>query len=314
MKSRAEAAQNLTARLAASGVAGQMRAGDTLGLWTFNEELYSGRFPLQDWTPQSSQTIAKRVFEFISEQPFEKESRWAKVWPDLKEVVASSAYITVILVSDGTTKIQGTPFDDRINANYAEWQEQQKKASMPFVTVLRAQAGHFTNFVVNTPPFQLEMPPLPEEILHPKIVEPPKTAPAKQPVILPPLVLSGKKHEPVQPPPVAEVPTNQPVISKPVETPVNVASNPPVVETAKPPAPVIQEPVTNSAALAVSKPADAKPAVTPSATPAANSHNWILVVAVALAVTCLVILLVLVRRSRRRHVSLITRSLDREQR
>ena len=41
----------VTTELLRSGMDGQLRSGDTLGLWTFNAHLYAGQFPLQDWTP-----------------------------------------------------------------------------------------------------------------------------------------------------------------------------------------------------------------------------------------------------------------------
>jgi hypothetical protein len=315
MKPRAEAAENLAARLIASGAAGQMRPDDTLGLWTFNEELHSGEFPLQDWTPQSSQTTARRAFEFLKAQPFEKEARLAKVLSEMKDVVAGSEFITVILITEGTTKIQGTPFDEKINATYAEWQEQQRKASMPFVTVLRAQGGHFTNYVVNMPPFQLEMPPLPNEILHPKVPEPKIVEPTKPPVVVPPLIISGRKPEPVPPPQEApaEMPTNvAPVVQKPVDVVTNapvVVSHPPA-EAGKSFAPAIEsESPTNAFAPAVPKLPEAKPTPAPTA-----EHKWIFIAAIAGALIGAAALFVAVRRGRRSsHVSLITRSLDREQ-
>ena len=38
---------------------GQVEAGDTIGLWTFNEELYTGRFPLQTWLPPAQEDIMR---------------------------------------------------------------------------------------------------------------------------------------------------------------------------------------------------------------------------------------------------------------
>ena len=48
-----------------SGLAGQLRPGDTLGVWTFNESLYAGRFPLQTWSPEAQQGIALRTVAFL---------------------------------------------------------------------------------------------------------------------------------------------------------------------------------------------------------------------------------------------------------
>ena len=47
MQRRAEAVLKAVQDLLTSGLNGQLRQGDTLGLWTFNDDLYTGRFPLQ---------------------------------------------------------------------------------------------------------------------------------------------------------------------------------------------------------------------------------------------------------------------------
>src|SRR5439155_23268789 len=44
MKPRLEATLKLVQGLLVSGMNGQLRRGDTLGIWTFSEDLYAGRF------------------------------------------------------------------------------------------------------------------------------------------------------------------------------------------------------------------------------------------------------------------------------
>ena len=48
MQPRAGAVLKAVQDLLASGLSGQLRRGDSLGVWTFNEELSAGRFPLRD--------------------------------------------------------------------------------------------------------------------------------------------------------------------------------------------------------------------------------------------------------------------------
>ena len=73
-------------------------------------------------------------------------------------VISDSKLLTVILISSGDWKIRGTPFDDRINGSYQQWRDQQQKARMPFVTVLRARNGQVGDYAVNTPPWPLQVP------------------------------------------------------------------------------------------------------------------------------------------------------------
>ena len=50
MERNAENTPRIVGQLMASGMIGQARAGDTFGLWTYNEVLRTGDFPLQRWT------------------------------------------------------------------------------------------------------------------------------------------------------------------------------------------------------------------------------------------------------------------------
>ncbi len=163
MQRRADGVMKAVQDLLVSGMKGQFRPGDTLGIWTFNEEVYTGRFPLQRWSAETQKPLARNALLFLQGQKYEKRARLDKVLPALDRLITKSAFITVILVSSGEEKIQGTPFDERINDSYKQWRDEQRKAGMPLVTVLRAKKGRITDYSVNAAPFPVEMPPLPPE-------------------------------------------------------------------------------------------------------------------------------------------------------
>jgi hypothetical protein len=194
MEARAIAVRQIAGGIVASAMNGQIQPGDTLGLWTFNKSLYTGEFRLRQWKPESGQVIAHQVFEYLKNQPCKYRGRLDAFLPAMGEVIQNSDYITVILISDGREKIHGTPFDDPINAAYRTWQDQQEKAGLPFVTVLRAAKGQITNYAVNVPPWPLELPPLPPEFQPRKPAETQAAQPP--PPIAAPLIISGKKPEP----------------------------------------------------------------------------------------------------------------------
>src|SRR5690242_10626921 len=75
MQRRADGLRRVANALVLSGMNGQMRRGDTLGLWTYNEGLSAGQFRLQNWTPESREVIARRVVAFLKDQKFEKDGR-----------------------------------------------------------------------------------------------------------------------------------------------------------------------------------------------------------------------------------------------
>ncbi|HTL54589.1 MAG TPA: hypothetical protein VL361_02875 [Candidatus Limnocylindrales bacterium] len=182
-----------------SRMRGQLHLGDTIGVWTYNEKLYTGQLALQEWSEGERAAIDDKVLNFLGKQKFEKQGRFDAVLPALLQVVKNSQFITVILISEGNQDFHGTPYDQQINQSYKAWSTQQQDAHMPFLTVLRARRGQFTNFSVTSAPWAIDMPPLPSDLLTPRappslpVVSTPKTAP---PSTVPPLIISGKKSQP----------------------------------------------------------------------------------------------------------------------
>jgi hypothetical protein len=207
MQERTGGIERILGGLLANGAGSQMRQGDTVGLWTYNDQLNVGQFPLQTWTPTTGDLIARRMVDYLKQQKFEKRSRFDKVLPELQRVITNSEFLTAIVISDGMQKIKGTPFDHQINTAYDTWKKEQQKAFIPFITVLRADHGHLTHAAVTAPPWPLDMPPLPAELTNQPPVQvvapaaastpparstppPPKPAPPQQPKAL---IITGKK-------------------------------------------------------------------------------------------------------------------------
>jgi hypothetical protein len=189
MQRRSDATLRAVQDLLGSGMRGQFRRGDTLGVWTFNAELYTGRFPLQRWSPETQANITAATVSFLREQKYEKQSSFEQLLPALDRLVKQSDFLTIILISDGREEIAGTPFDQRINDFYRLWRDEQQRALMPFSTILRARAGHITDFSVNPAPWPVEMPPL---LADSQAAGTDKNAPKIQPPTAPPLIISGK--------------------------------------------------------------------------------------------------------------------------
>ena len=195
MERRSEGTLKALQKLLSSGLSGQLRRGDTIGIWTFNDQLHAGRFPLQQWSAESQQEIVSRAMTFLQVQKYEKDGAF-QILPALERLIKDSSFLTIILISDGEQKIHGTPFDEPINQAYELWKKEEYNAHMPFITILRAKGGQLTHFSVNPGQWAVEMPPLPQELL----AESPKKKPATPPPSKPPppigqsLFLSGKKN------------------------------------------------------------------------------------------------------------------------
>ena len=304
MQKRSENVQKLVGQMFSSGLGGDMQSGDTIGLWTFNEKLFTGQFPLQRWTKPTRQRVALTMVQFLQQQRNEKAARPAVIWETLTNVVARSERITIVIVSSGNEAITGTPFDESIAQNFLKNDDAQKKAKMPFVTILRAYHGKFVSFNVNLPPWPMELPEYPAEAR--RASELPTAQPVttkNKPLPEPPLVVIG--NDPIYA-------TNIPVMEP---APVSVAANVALTD----PTPVMQE--TNE--IAAVKPSDKpepplKQIVETTTSPVAVRKAplpvvTILVAGIALLIGIMVVFIALLRWTRRSSgESLITRTMNKK--
>jgi hypothetical protein len=281
MRSRAKGVQDSMQDLLSTGMHGQIRPGDTIGIWTFSDKLHAGEVPLQVWSQQEAQTIYRHTLQYLANLRYTKSARLPEVLTNVFSVVDSSDFITIILFSDGSEPINGTPFDNRINALYKDNYRQQKKTDMPVITVLQAKHGNFTTNTVNFQPWPVEIPSVPAP-------PPPKAAPqapAPKPPAAPPIIYDGRKDQsaaPSTPQPVAES-TPAPVVSAnqsseptpavtPQATATTTATEPPAA-TAQPTTTTAHQPATSieSPPAATAPPATAtaenKPEPKPTASP-----------------------------------------------
>lgn len=273
MRRRAPAVQKAVENLLRSSMAAQLDAGDTIALWTFDEQLYAGKFPLQVWQPELTDVVASNILAHLKGQRYQaKTSNFDTVAPTLNRVVQGSYRLTVLLISDGNERISGTPFDRQIEGAFAEKFKAQEKDRMPFITVLRSMLGQYRNATVNLAPWPVEFPEFPPE---PAVVEapkpvPPEVKPAPRP-LAPPLILTGKKPAAVTNQPPAQtnaapvVPTNAAAVTEPVVPlirPTPPQLSPAEIKPAPVPTPVPAEtappsappPATNVVAISTNPP------------------------------------------------------------
>ena len=60
-----------------SGMQGQLRDGDTLGVWTYDDELHTG-FPMQVWSDQSRDAILQTVSNGLAEARYQGKAHLEK--------------------------------------------------------------------------------------------------------------------------------------------------------------------------------------------------------------------------------------------
>lgn len=204
MERRLESTVEVVGDLLRSEMKGQLRPGDSIGLWTFNQEVHAGGLPVQLWTRESREAVAQRVTTYIRQQRFEKEANLKQAVPGIQQLIKASEAITLILITSGLDTIHGTPFDTEINDCYALWRSEQTKARKPFVTLLRAHQGTLTSHVVSPAQWPLELPPLPDPP-KPRTTTTDPTAATNQAAVktplraVAPLIVTGKKASTPEP-------------------------------------------------------------------------------------------------------------------
>ncbi len=144
-----ESTRLTVSNLVYTGIQGQMRPGDALKMWIFNEHIYESRYPSLTWDPALNQALANGAVKFIKEQPYQKQTRLDVLLTALYQTVKTASHWTVILISDGDERFQGTPFDAPLNAIYQQHFRELRLAKKPFVTTLAAQDGRFAAYSVS---------------------------------------------------------------------------------------------------------------------------------------------------------------------
>jgi len=335
MRPRTNGVEKTLVGLIESGMNGELRPNDTIGLWTYGERLNTD-FPMLVWSEKSKDALADQVRDYLGSLHYEKRSRLESVLPALGPVMADSERLTVIFVFDGSGVMRGTRFDKDINALHKKYAREFRAAHEPVVTVLAARDGVVFDYTINYPgtvivPHTADPLPPPETNAPPVAVQTPPPPPVEP---TPPprghdIILSGTNL--AKPPSVAPPATEVAAIVTPA--PVTHAPPPPAVTNAPAPAPpppaAVQ--VTNTtdatnttiaSAAPVEPPraplpaAHAAPAPVPVAAtvpaPAPGSQLAMFIMAFSLLTIAVVLVLFLVRRSRgASQSSLISQSIDR---
>lgn len=345
MKKRLPGATEALNQFLKSGADGQLQAGDEMALWLYSQQLQPGLFPLTTWNAAKSAEVSSNMVSLIRRQRFTDNSSFAPLVAPLNQVVGNSERLTIVIVCDGLSEINFTPYDEGINQNFRDGLVERKKTQQPFVVVLRSQLGKFVGCTVSFPPGDINLPSFPPLPLPAPPVTIPTPAPVPvvtHPVAIPDLVIVGKKvgtNESVAPETVAQPiapavvatnpsPVNPPVVTTPVApppvkvvTPVTVP--PPVIKPVVPPVVVVTQVVVKPVVTVVTQippPVAAAPVMGTNmaalVAPAENGGQtkMFVFIGVVLLLMAVGLVLVIVRAGRRPQASLISSSMDNDPR
>ncbi len=206
------------------GINQQMTNGDTFGIWTFNKALHAGEFPLQTWNSTNNLQLGSRAATFLKQKSYSGKCNLDLVMTNVNALVRTIRDVNIVLLTDGTTPIHGTPFDEQINLAWQNRAAARAKAEKPFVTALAARNGKFSAVFVSLPgePVLLPPPSLPQLAKTKPTAKPDSLAKTNQ-IASQPLIMKGSAGMPnlaiATPAPVTEPNTlPKPVSSQPLAT------------------------------------------------------------------------------------------------
>jgi hypothetical protein len=236
--------------------------------------------------------------------------------PFLDGLVQDSDRLTVLIFCDGNGKIQGTPFDDAINAIFKQNQRAFGETKQTFIVVLRTQFGQYVGYTMNSSATGVnfpEFPPLPQPPAPPPTVKTNPSPPSLPPVVeAPPLVIVGTNIGTSLLPPTQSRPvlTNPPLTNPPLTNP------PPTTTKSNPPPPAeslnpTNAALTNTAPLKIAETQTNAPA-TPTENPKLSSNGALTIAIIFLAAAGALVVLMLHRSRKTNQGSIITRSMKKD--
>jgi hypothetical protein len=252
LKKNLPAVRHILAKLFAGNLQNEIQTDDDLAVWTVDQSLHTGSFPLASWAPEDANMYSERLDDFLGQQKFTRRASLANVQPLLNRVAKNSERLTVLIFCDSQSRLLGTPYDGGVNDIITNAAAKVKDASIPFILVLRAYHGEYLGCSVNRsgtlnfPKFPPPPSPVPPPAVKPAIA--PTPSPVAGPIVTqgPSLIIVGTNAS-----------TNLSTLNKPVAAPA-------------PPPPMTYAPATNSTLANASPPFAPAPAPEIAAVPPSN--------------------------------------------
>ncbi|MGZ5544667.1 MAG: hypothetical protein ACXWIU_08320 [Limisphaerales bacterium] len=273
-----------------SGLNGQIKYGDTIGLWTYNDKLQTD-FPMVMWRNEHVQDVESAVDFWMSKQKFVHRSDLSKALPLLQKIVKASQKLTIIWMTTGNDHLTGLPFNKAIDDLQKEFRDSFRKQHVPFVTLLAVRKNVLVDFTVNPGDVKLRLPEVMEKEAAAAQAAQPTAAPAEvaapAPVKKPPLIIRvGPSPELVEQrsnAAIAAIKAAQANAEAPIASPQQPATN--TAAVVKPETTINAPVVTNKAPTVVESPIAATPpsvqsnAVVPLSSPVVATSAPVAVVA-----------------------------------
>ena len=139
-----------------TGIYGQMREGDTFGIWNFNEQVFAGTYPMQAWT-RDDMEAATRAGQFLKSQKYAKKARLDLVAKQVGGLLRGVKDVNVFIISDPGIRLSSDAFGVQWARDYAEAARIARGVRQPVITTVVARHGSISNMLVTVggEPFRL---------------------------------------------------------------------------------------------------------------------------------------------------------------
>lgn len=134
-----------------SGVDSQMRPGDTFGVWTFNQGVSAGLFPMQNWDPEKNLELASRVGLFLKAQSYQQSARLDDVLKKAHTLIKGIKEVNIFIIAAGDCSLAEKYIEGNLNTAWEGKAKEARKAKKPVITALVAQRGKIAGWSVSTP-------------------------------------------------------------------------------------------------------------------------------------------------------------------
>ena len=114
--------------LFSSNLQHEMQDNDDLAVWTVDQDLHTGTFPLANLGAGGRRDVFGAAEGFSGRQKFTRRASLEAIQPLLNRVVKNSARLTVLIFCDGESRLLGTPYDSGMNPVIKKTGANQRRA------------------------------------------------------------------------------------------------------------------------------------------------------------------------------------------
>lgn len=173
-----------------SGFLGQAQEGDSIDIWTYDDENHITRYPPQIVGRHDPEQMALAAGRFIEGLKFRGRSLFPPVATDLNLLMPHTKGLLVMIVTDGEEPISGISVDIDINEYIAREKRERPDSRDPYLISFAVVNGQISQWTVHHGDQELQLAALPERPKpEPVLAKVEKTPAKKKKTPEPPVVI-----------------------------------------------------------------------------------------------------------------------------